>query len=69
MSINLQDFLKLNWGLVIFFVRGLVSSLYSCLFSLVLFGLVLWYINHCRLFNADSFLNIHIKYMVFKHVL
>ena len=27
------------------------------------FGLVLWHINHCRLFNAKSFLYIDIKYI------
>ena len=26
-------------------------------------GLVLWHINHCRLFNAKSFLYIYIKYI------
>ena len=31
------------------------------------FGLVLWHINHCRLFNAKSFLYIYIKYMICKH--
>ena len=38
------------------------SSLYknSSIFGLVWFGLVLWYINHCRLYNAQSIL-IHIN--------
>ena len=27
------------------------------------FGLVLWHISHCRLFNAKSFLYIYIKYI------
>ena len=31
------------------------------------FGLVLWHINHCSLFNAKSFLYIYIKYMISKH--
>ena len=31
------------------------------------FGLVLWHINHCRLFNAKSFFYIHNKYMLSKH--
>ena len=30
--------------------------------SLVLFGLVLWHTNHCRLFNTESYLYIYIKY-------
>ena len=33
----------------------LVSS--YCADSMVLFGLVLWHINHCRLFNAKSIFN------------
>ena len=32
---------------------------------MIWFGLVLWHINHCRLFNAKSFLNIYIKYIWF----
>ena len=32
---------------------------------MILFGFVLWHINHCRLFNAKSFLNIHIKFIWF----
>ena len=31
---------------------------------MVCFGLVLWHINPCRLFNAKSFLYINIKYMI-----
>ena len=37
--------------------------------ELVWFGIVLWYINYCRLFNTKSFLNIYIKYMISKHIL
>ena len=32
---------------------------------MVWFGLVLWHINHCRLFNAKSSLYIYIKYIGF----
>ena len=32
-------------------------------------GLVLWHINHCRLFNAKSSLYIYIKYVWFGLVL
>ena len=28
------------------------------------FELELWHINHCRLFNAKSFLYIYIEYMI-----
>ena len=38
-------------------------------FSLVWFGLVLWHINHCRLFNAKSSLYIFIRYIRFGLVL
>ena len=37
----------------------------SVLFGLALFGLILWQINHCRLFNAKSFLYIYIRYIGF----
>ena len=33
--------------------------------DLVWFDLVLWHINHCRLFNAKSSLHICIRYMLF----
>ena len=36
---------------------------------MIWFGLVLWHINHCRLFNAKSILCIYIKYMISKHIL
>ena len=49
-----------------FYVR-LFLFLYSCFFSLVWFGLVLWHINHCWLFNAKSGLFIHLRYMICKH--
>ena len=32
---------------------------------MILFGWVLWHINHCRLFNAKSSLYIYIKYIGF----
>ena len=32
---------------------------------MIWFGWVLWYINHCRLFNAKSSLYIFIKYIGF----
>ena len=37
------------------------------IYDLVWFGLVLWHINHCRLFNAQS-LYIYIKYIRFSLV-
>ena len=30
---------------------------------MIWFGWVLWHINHCRLFNAKSSLDIYIKYI------
>ena len=35
---------------------------------MIWFGLVLWHINHCRLFNAKSSLETCIKYMIFSLV-
>ena len=32
---------------------------------MIWFGWVLWHINHCRLFNAKSFLYLYIKYIRF----
>ena len=32
---------------------------------MIWFGWVLWHINHCRLFNAKSSLDIYIKYIGF----
>ena len=32
---------------------------------MIWFGLVLWHINHCRLFKAKSFLYIYIRYIWF----
>ena len=32
------------------------------------FGLVSWHINYHRLLNAKSFLYIHIKYKIYKHI-
>ena len=37
----------------------------SNIYDLIWFGLVLWHINHCRLFNAKSSLYIYIKYIRF----
>ena len=39
------------------------------IYDLVWFGLILWHINHCRLFNAKSSLYIYIKYIRFGLVL
>ena len=36
---------------------------------MIWFGLILWHINHCRLFNAKFSLNIYIKYILFSLVL
>ena len=36
---------------------------------LVWFGLVLWHIKPCRLFNDKSFLYIYFKYFISKHIL
>ena len=36
---------------------------------MIWFGLFLWHINHCRLFNAKSSLYIYVKYILFGFVL
>ena len=38
------------------------NPLYTYILYKIWFGWVLWYINHCRLFNAKSSLYIYIKY-------
>ena len=40
-----------------------------CVICMYTFGLVLWHITHCRLFNAESFLYIYIEYLTSKHIL
>ena len=39
--------------------------MYNSPFGLVWFGLVSWHINHYKLLNAKSFLNIYMKYILF----
>ena len=43
------------------------NPLYTLIYKIyrIWFGLVLWHINHCRLFNAKFFYT-HIKYMICK---
>ena len=41
------------------------SNLFLFFFGSVWFGLVLWHINHCRLFNAKYSLCLYIKYIGF----
>ena len=36
--------------------------------STIIFGLVLWHINHSSLFDTKSFLYLYIKYMISKHI-
>ena len=43
-------------------------SFHIFVFGLVYVGLVLWHINHCRLFEAKSSLYIYIKYKISKHI-
>ena len=45
------------------------KSSYRLKFDLVWFGLVLWYITHCWLFNAKSCFYIYTKYMIRKPIL
>ena len=50
-----------------FICKGLVLFIYCHNFFMgfVLLGLVLWHINHCKLFNAKSSLYIYFKYIWF----
>ena len=49
-------------------MKSIYLSQQVCRISLVRFGLVLWHINHYILFNAKSFLNIYIKYIIFTNL-
>ena len=72
---SLYIYIKYIWfGLVGFYgistILGYLmpNPLYTYIldiYDLVWFGLVLWHINHCRLFNAKSSLYIYIKYIGF----
>ena len=35
---------------------------------MIRFSLVLWHISHGRLFNAESSLNLYIKYLIYKNI-
>ena len=41
----------------------MLNHLYTYIIYMIWFDWVLWHINHCRLFNAKSFLYIYIKYI------
>ena len=51
--------------LVGYLMRNPLYTYISNIYDLVWFGLVLWHINHCLLFNAKSSLYIYIKYIWF----
>ena len=55
-----------QWSYFMLWGQGIVFIVRS---YLQLFGLVLWHINHSRLFNANSSLYVYIKYRICKHVL
>ena len=66
--------IKMQFGLVRFYgISTLVGylipdPLYTYIpniYDLVLFCFVLWHINHCGLFNGESYLYIYIKYIWF----
>ena len=72
---SLYIYIKYIWfGLVGFYGISIIVSylmpnpLYTYIlniYDLVSFGLILWHINYCRLFNAKSSLYIYIKYIWF----
>ena len=45
------------------------SNLNKLFYKDIWFGLVLWHINHCWLFNTKSCFYIYMKYMICKHIL
>ena len=64
-STNIQNILSLVWFYGISTIVGylMLNPLYTYIlniYGLVWFGLVLWHINHCRLFNAKYSLHIYI---------
>ena len=58
----------------LFFILPILYDrcLYPCLneyIALIWFGLVLWHINYCGLFNVKSHWLIYIRYMISEHIL
>ena len=49
--------------------KGTIGMTLNCICWWIGFGLVLWYVNPCRLFNAKSSLYMYIEYMICKHIL
>ncbi len=73
----LYIYIKYIWfGLVVFYVISTIEDYlmpnrfhtYTWDIYMIWFGWVLWYINHCRLFNAKSSLYIYIKYLICTHI-
>ena len=71
---SLYIYIKYIWfGLVGFYGISIIvgysmpNPLYTCILNIYMiwFGWVLWYINHCWLFNAKPSLYIYIKYIWF----
>ena len=57
------------FGLVWFYGISIIigylmpNPLYTYILNMILFGWLLWHINHYRLFNAKSSLYLYIKYI------
>ena len=60
---------KSDASYAMFLIVTLKPGDYSVFSALVWSGMVLWHINHCKLFNAKYFLYICITYMNYKHIL
>ena len=60
---NIIPLLKKRKCKKISFEEVSVEKCLSFIFVLIDFGLVLWHINHCRLFHAKLYLYIYIKYI------
>ena len=60
------------YGVSTFVVYSMPNPLYTYIlniYDLVWFGLVLWHINHCRLFNVKFSLYMYIRYTWFVNIL
>ena len=66
MWLTISSLSPYNLHLVFFCILLLLLLQLKSVFQIKFwFGMILWYINHCRLFNAKSFLYIYIKYIWF----
>ena len=63
--LNIKDLVCLVFGIATIVGYLMSNSLYGYIIYMIWLGLVLWYINYYRLFNAKSSLYMYIKYIGF----